>query len=142
MSNPTCVIVYRHPARVALRLGHHWYKGAFAKMSAGAAWVAARVCMDTAHFNTHTHTPLCSLPFVSVSLKALDGQRAAGLHTLSFTHNAHKKQTTHHHPHTEAWLSVWEHLMVSALQACRGRPTVLVQVRFRNCNCMCVCVPT
>lgn len=56
MSNPTCVIVYRHPARVALRLGHHWYKGAFAKMSAGAAWVAARVCMDTAHFNTHTHT--------------------------------------------------------------------------------------
>jgi hypothetical protein len=35
MSSPVCVIVYRHPARVALRLAHHANKGVFAKLGAG-----------------------------------------------------------------------------------------------------------
>ncbi|KIY95027.1 hypothetical protein MNEG_12935 [Monoraphidium neglectum] len=61
MSSPVCVIVYRHPARVALRLAHHANKGVFAKLGA------------------------------------------------------------------DAWLSVWERMMTSALKTCRGSPTVIVQ---------------
>lgn len=51
MDSPVCVITYRHPARVAQRLGNHWYKGHNAKLDTDA-WLAVWEFMMTSSLKT------------------------------------------------------------------------------------------
>ncbi len=51
MDNPVCVITYRHPARIALRLGNHLYKGGAAKLDPDA-WLAVWEFMMTSALKT------------------------------------------------------------------------------------------
>lgn len=51
MDAPVCVITYRHPARIAQRLGNHWLKGTGAKLDADA-WLAVWEFMMTSALKT------------------------------------------------------------------------------------------
>ena len=128
MSAPVCVITYRHPARIALRLGHHWYKGAYAKLDAGESLKAA------ASVIRGDGQPRCGVAGFVV-------WRKAPAHTSILHSRETCSQACHRLPHThtqrlapypsiaDAWLSIWEQMMTGALKTCRGKPTVIVQAR-------------
>ncbi|KAI8465755.1 MAG: hypothetical protein J3K34DRAFT_77771 [Monoraphidium minutum] len=44
MAAPVCIVVYRHPARIALRLAQHWYKGPVARLDPASARSTTRRC--------------------------------------------------------------------------------------------------
>lgn len=80
MDSPVCVITYRHPARVALRLGNHWYKGTHAKLDADA-WLAVWEFMMTSALKTCRGK-------VTVVARSLDPTvHAASLFTCVYGHS-------------------------------------------------------